>query len=1213
MNVGRDQAVTTTPVEAPEDDHRGPATRRLQLFGPMRVESAGRTTAVPRGDAQRLLGYIALHQNSAHRREVLTETLWPDATDRSRRSLSDTLYRLRRQLGDGWLEVDIDTVALRRGVDVDVREFDRLAAGSEPADVAAAVAAYGELVPGLYDDWALEHRAARHAAYVAALGRSATAQEEAGDLERAVLDARQLILAEPLDEPAHQRYLRLLGRLHRYGDAIAHFEVLKALLADELGVGPLQATVEIVDRLTAERAVAAAAVGGAEQRSRFVGRVTERAAALSAVEAMLDGRGSVLCVEGVAGIGKSRLLDEVLAGARWRGATVTLSDVHEIPEASPLAPLARALTPLLSVPVRMEIESRLDKLTMLALAPLHPDWQPVGEVAVHDEKGRLQNGLQVVGEVIATSGNVLVALDDLHWASASLWDHVAAFIDGFVPRGGLFVGCYRRPEIESTTGWPVLQGWDRRGMTNVLRLLPFEPEDVAALLGSSSADVHAVLAATGGVPFYITEWLLGTDREPGLDSTTMARRRLELLAPTHRRALECGAVLGETMTFRAWRDVTEMPPMELAAAGDRLTADRWLATTDAGHVFTHDLLRRAVYEQIAATDRTALHERAAAVLGRLDPDNWRTRAFHLDRAGLTIEAAAAYRAAGRALRAEFAFADALDAFGRALELVPRRRRRQRLELGLEFAEVYDIVRGRPEASEILTEITATARRIGDDRSLLRGLLLAGLAPAAAGDKDGARHLLAEARSLAERLGDRRSVADAMFRQANLLTGSGHWPEGYQQFLDALDLIDRQEDPWLYGRTLCGAAGAAARMGRSKEAAGWLEDALAGYRATGDRLNEMDVLSYLMMTHIEHGSWDQLVSTAEQTLALARSFGHLTVIGIACQGLALAALAVGDRTTARAMLTETTECWNAADRRAMVASAINCRGLAECDDGNFEEAIALFREAIEAARAVDAVTNEVYASHDLGALLVELGRSEEAAPLLRASARHWADAGNHMLQAKSEAYLGLALLDTGVQGEEPGVLADAGLALFRSGVVLGEHPQAWLWGLSRLLGRLGRRSEADDVLDAARRELIRQSATIADPERRRGYFEMVPLNRAIMADADERSGTARAAVVRLAHVDAPLGRTLRPDELVEVRWTMHAPDDEALEDPAERRRHRLRRLLEEAARRDAAPTDDDLAAALGVSRRTILRDMDVLGASVASSTRRRGRGVETGVP
>jgi DNA-binding SARP family transcriptional activator len=1180
-------------------------SRRLVLFGPMRAETEKRSSPVPRGASQRLLGFLALHPGTAHRREALTEILSPETGEASRRSVSDTLYRVRRQLGVGWVDADADSVALAPEVDVDVWEFDRLVTSADPADLAAAVNLYAdELVPGIYDDWAQRHRVARHLALLAALARLVDEHERNGQLQPAVLHARRMIVSEPLDESAHQTYLRLLGRLHRYGEAIAHYESLAKLLHDELGVEPLPATVEIVDRLAAERDVATAAP--AVERTRLVGRVAERAAALASVEAQVEGRGSVLCVEGVAGIGKSRLLAEVVAGARWRGATVTTSEVAEIPEASPLAPLARAVSPLLSAPVRMEIESRLDERTMVALAPLHPDWQTGGAAATSDELQRLHSGLRVVGEVLARSGNVVVALDDLHWASASLWGHLDALVDGFVPNGGLLVVAYRRPEVEATPGWSVLQGWDRRGVATVLALAPLEPADVAELIGSSAAEAVEVVAATGGVPFYIAQWMLEPEREGSRDPAMLARRRLDRLAPVHRKALQGGAVLGENLTFRAWLDVTGMSPLELAAASDELTAGRWLAPTPDGYVFIHDLLRVAVYEEISESDRMELHARAAAVLAVHDPGNWPARAFHLDRASVVDEAVDAYREAGRSLRADFAFIDALDAFGRALELLPRRPSRRRLELGVEFAEAYDIVGGRADGRDVLAEVITLARRFDAERSLLRGLLLAGGDAIGRRDHDAAERLLAEARSLAERLDDGSSLALAMFRQAELLTHRGEWSNGLELFFAARALADTEQDVWLRGRAICGAAGAAARMGRPAEAAAWLEEALAGYEAAGDRLNEMDAAAVLALTHYELGSWDALVATAERTLSLARSLGNVVVVGIASQALGLAALAVGDRATARAQLLEAERCWTAAGRPSMVGGAINCRGLIAQDDGAPDEAIALYTAAIDAARAADAATDEAYASHDLGALLLELGRPAEAIALLRTSVEHWSNAGNDLLRAKSEAYLGLAVLEAGGSGAEAVALADSGLGLFRSGDVLGEHPQAWLWGLSRLLTRLDRGADADDVLGAARRELLRQAATISDPARRRGFFERVPLNRAIMADVDSRSGTGRPTVVRLAHCDAPLGRTLRADELVDVRWTVHAAADDAIADAAVRRRHRLQRLLTEAAEQSAAPTDDDLATALGVSRRTILRDMEAIGSTARARTRRGSR-------
>jgi hypothetical protein len=98
---------------------------------------------------------------------------------------------------------------------------------------------------------------------------------------------------------------------------------------------------------------------------------------------------------------------------------------------------------------------------------------------------------------------------------------------------------------------------------------------------------------------------------------------------------------------------------------------------------------------------------------------------------------------------------------------------------------------------------------------------------------------------------------------------------------------------------------------------------------------------------------------------------------------------------------------------------------------------------------------------------------------------------------------------------------------------------------------------------------------------------------------------RRFTITLVRADVPLGRKLTDRDCVTIEWTIAAPEDDALTDPIDRRRHILSRLIAEARSAGAAPTDDDLARALDVSRRTILRDIDALAQSgVKLPTRRR---------
>jgi DNA-binding SARP family transcriptional activator len=322
--------------------------RRIYLLGGLQIRVGHDSRHLTAEKVRNLLAYLLLHPQRPVSREMLADLLFPNAApERVRRNLSSTLSRLKAALGSGWLKIQRDSLALDVSADlwVDVWEFERLAASELTSEIQEAADLYsGDLLPELYEDWIVPERELLRNQYLAVLEKLALLYEQRGELQPALMTMRRLVLAEPLHEPAHMAYLRLLGRLQRYGEAIAHFDYLRKLLQDELGTEPMAETRQVVEGLESERALATAQVVRDEE-IEFVGRVRERTAALEAVELALQGLGGILAIEGEAGIGKSRFLREVAAGARWRGATVIQGQASETPEASPFAPLAAALAP----------------------------------------------------------------------------------------------------------------------------------------------------------------------------------------------------------------------------------------------------------------------------------------------------------------------------------------------------------------------------------------------------------------------------------------------------------------------------------------------------------------------------------------------------------------------------------------------------------------------------------------------------------------------------------------------------------------------------------------------------------------------------------------------------------------------------------------------------------------------------------------------------
>ena len=781
-----------------------PLPRQIYLLGALRVYKEGSLYPLSGEKSQSLLAYLVLNTRLPHRREKLADMLFMDAPfERVRRNFSDTLYRLQKVLGSNWIVIEGDMIALQ--VDehlwVDVWEFERLALSDQEADLYKAIDLYaGDLLPELYDDWLLSEREIRRNQYLSVLEKLAAHQEERGELQQALLTLRRLVLAEPLHEPAHQSYIRLLGRMQRYGEALAHYEYLRTMMRSELDSEPLAETRLIAQSIEQERYLATVQTV-VEERMPFIGRKTERATALTVVEAMLKGQGGILAIEGEAGIGKSRLLREIAASVHWRGATLLQGLASETPSASPFSPLAEALASLINSPRGLQLETLLADETLAALAPLNPAWEKKAVLyeLPHELAGnRFYDALRPFGEALARLTPIVLALDDLQWADPALWKSLEVLAQSLTRGSALLIVIYRRPEIEHTPGWEVIQSWDRAGLLKSISLLPLTAEQVAQLVGDAHpADPAEVYAWTGGNPFYLSEWLATPEsNKPTRQNTTT--HRLQTLSPTARLALESACVLGENIPYRLWNEICGLPPLTLAGLSDELVAHNWLQPSTSGYALAHDLIRSAVYHEIEPNRRHALHERTARAYQTLEPENLRAQAFHLDQAGHLPEAAQAYRLAGQQDLARFAFSEAQHSFDRALTIMSPAPTVERVETNLVLVQMCYNTGDLARLNSALDEALGGAQQLEDADLLCRTLLVAGRATDEAGEITKAEMHLKAALTLAHDLHDRQREAEVLHRFTVLTAHQGRWSEALEWALQALALARSVEDRVIEG-------------------------------------------------------------------------------------------------------------------------------------------------------------------------------------------------------------------------------------------------------------------------------------------------------------------------------------------------------------------------------------------------------------------------------
>ncbi len=244
----------------------------MAVLGPPQIQLDNNPLDVDTRKAIALLVYLAL-ATEPQRRDSLTALFWPEAeTSHARNNFRRTLSTLKSAVGENWLEIDRETVALIRHEEYwnDVEEFEAKLAGWRRheheqdalcpeciADLERAAELYrGDFLEGFslsgspeFDHWQSRHTERLRQKHIEGLEKLIEAVSAAGEFERAIQYAQGLLALDPLHEPGHRK----LMRLHYWnGDrpaALKQYQRCVQLLDNELGVPAMESTQRLHDQI----------------------------------------------------------------------------------------------------------------------------------------------------------------------------------------------------------------------------------------------------------------------------------------------------------------------------------------------------------------------------------------------------------------------------------------------------------------------------------------------------------------------------------------------------------------------------------------------------------------------------------------------------------------------------------------------------------------------------------------------------------------------------------------------------------------------------------------------------------------------------------------------------------------------------------------------------------------------------------------------------
>jgi class 3 adenylate cyclase/tetratricopeptide (TPR) repeat protein len=416
----------------------------------------------------------------------------------------------------------------------------------------------------------------------------------------------------------------------------------------------------VVHRL--QNVISAAALVSGTVREAIAGRKSELAQFGSLLEACMEsGHGQTIFVRGEAGIGKTRLVEEMTYLAKERGfnshkALVLDFGAGKGQEAVPS--LVRSLIGIAQGSGKSERETALDQAendrivkhdNRVFLNDLLDLKQPLELRTLYDamapqmrKEGKRLSVMKMVAK-LSTRKPVFIVVEDLHWADDITLDYLAKLATTVAECPALMVFTSRAEGDPIDTTWraragePSIVTWD---------LSPLRIEEsmtlVSGLADASDSIVKRCIDRAAGNPLFLKQLLLsvekGTSENVPDSIKSLVLARMDQLASNDKHALQAAAVLGQRFELECLRYLTNSPDYDC-----QVLVERHLIRPEGPlYLFAHALIQEGAYSSLLKQQRVEWHHLAAEWYARRDLI---LHAEHLDHAGDNLAASAYYQAA----------------------------------------------------------------------------------------------------------------------------------------------------------------------------------------------------------------------------------------------------------------------------------------------------------------------------------------------------------------------------------------------------------------------------------------------------------------------------------------------------------------------------------------------------------------------------------------
>jgi class 3 adenylate cyclase/tetratricopeptide (TPR) repeat protein len=735
--------------------------------------------------------------------------------------------------------------------------------------------------------------------------------------------------------------------------------------------------------------------------TRFVGRQTELAALHQALERAGAGHGQVVTLLGEAGVGKSRLVYEVVHSHRTQGWLVLESASVSYGKATPYFPVLDLLKRYVQVEDRDDTRTIRARVTgqvltldvalqetipaLLALLDALPEDSPFRTLDPPPRRRRTLDGLKRILLRESQVQPLLLVFEDLHWIDTE----TQALLDGLVeslPTARLLLLVNYRPEYQ--------HGWGSKTYYTQLRLDPLPPVSANELLHALLGDdpsleplKQLLIARTEGNPFFLEESVRTLVETGGLVGTPGASRlaqavpslqvpatvqavlaaRIDRLPPEEKRLLQTAAVIGMEVPLPLLQAIAELPEEALHRGLTHLQAAEFLYETrlfpEHAYTFKHALTHEVAYRSLLQERRRALHAQIVEALETLAGDRLADQverlADHAVRGEVWDKALVYCRQAGARAMERSASREAVGCYEQALaalEHLPEQRALREQAIDLRF-ELYSARLVLGQLDRVLHDLRAAetlAEALDDPRRLGRVSLYMARCFLMARQYDRAMASSQRALALAAARGDNYTPIEA-----NNFLGLVYFLQGdYRQAMDA-----------------------------NRRAMALLEGEQRYERFGEPILPAVRCRTYLALCLAEVGAFAEGIAVGEEGLHIAEAVKHPVSLVEAYRSVGLPYLRQGDLHQALPLLERAAGLCEEADLPFHFSLLALALGTAYILCGRVDEAVRLLERVLEQTASIGRIGGQALLLFTLGEAHLHAGRLEEARTLAARALEH----------------------------------------------------------------------------------------------------------------------------------------------------------------------------------------------------------------------------------